>query len=71
MARRERVTDAMCWECPNYTPKEPETVTLNVSVKLGDTVYDNAKITFQRSDLQYIVHSNESNKGNWGGGFGE
>ena len=72
MARRERVTDANSWEYPNsFTQKEPETVTLKVSIKLGDAVYDNAEITFQRSDLRNIVHNNESYTGNWGGGFGE
>ena len=71
MNRRERVTEEWAF---SQTPKkstEPETVTLTVSIKLDDKVYENAEVTFYADDLARIVHNNESYNGNWGGGFGE
>ena len=70
MSRRERVTEEW-FPTVSKKSREPETVTFNVSIKLGGKVYDNAEVTFNADDLARIVHNNESYRGNWGGGFGE
>lgn len=51
--------------------KEPETVTLTVSIKLDNKVYENAEVTFYADDLARIVRNNESYNGNYGCSFGE
>lgn len=74
MSRRERVTEEWFPHEPSKKSKEPETVTLTVSIKLDGKVYENAEVTFYADDLARIVRNNESYSGsseNWGGGFGE
>ena len=71
MSHRERVTEEWSFPQPSKKSKEPETVTLTVSIKLDGKIYDNAEVTFNADDLARIVHTYESYSGNWGGGFGE
>lgn len=70
MSRRERVPEEWKFPIIRKESKEPKTVTFRVSIKLGDRVYDNAEVTFDRSDLSRIVRDHESYSGNCGGGFG-
>ena len=71
MNRRERVTEEWAFSQTPKKPREPETVTLTVSIKLDGKVYENAEVTFYADDLARIVRNNESYSRNWGGGFGE